>query len=505
MSKPAWTSRLKKTLRRTMTTPQLAAVLPAAMVAIYWLCGEQVMIVAAILFPSLLFLGMSLTRSRPQPAQVKDMATGLPLQHKLQERLEHGFTSDDELEKLCIVIELDEVQTLHSQLGQDGMHRLLATVADRLRSSLRETDLVCAMEPGRFGISVDKQARLGLEGVLQLAARLQSSIGEPISIDQKRVMLSCCIGFSLPHRCPDATGEALLTAAESALFNALAAGPGSIRAYDYNMPRPTARSDYKNEDLESALDDGEIQHWFQPQICAKTGKLTGCEALARWKHPRLGLVAPGAFLAEISKAGLMDRMREVILHASLSAIAKWDRQGVEVPAISVNLSADELNNPVLHEILKWELDRFDIAANRLALEVSETFVSNSLSDVAKHNISSLKNIGCKIDLSGYGTGNASIAVIEHLNVNRMKLDRSLITHADSDASQQKIVNTALGVAHHLGIEAVAEGVETAQEQRMLSKLGCEHLQGYFIAKPMPADGLSSWLQGRDAQRSGCRA
>lgn len=496
MGEPALTERIKQHLRRSMTTPHLAALLPAGMIVVYWYGGEYVMMLVAILFPSLLVAGGMLTKPKPKPNLIKDLATGLPLQHKLLDRLDQGFISDSEFEKICLIIELDEVSVLQTELGQEGMDRLLATIAERMRSALRETDLVCALATGRYGISVDKQPRLRLEGVLQLAARLQSSIGEPISIDQKRVLVSCCIGFSLPQRSPDTTGEALLAAAESALISAINAGPGSIRAYSIDMPRPAARVEHKNEDLENALNNGEIQPWFQPQICANTGKLTGCEALARWQHPTLGLIAPGAFLAEISKVGLLDRLREVVLHTSLSTIVKWDHQGIPIPIVAINLSIDELNNPALHEIIKWELDRFDVSAERLALEISERFLSTSLSDVARHNIKALKTLGCTIDLGDYGQGNASIAAIKQLGVDRIKLDRSLITHADSDIEQQTVIAAALAVAHQLGVSAVAEGIETAAEQKALTKLGCDQLQGYFIAKPMAANNLSAWARTR---------
>ncbi|WP_371171243.1 putative bifunctional diguanylate cyclase/phosphodiesterase [Aliiroseovarius sp. 2305UL8-7] len=484
----------KQRLRSSLTAPHLAAFLPATMILAYWAGGEHLMILVAIVFPGLLAIGGILTRTAPQTLGSRDDTTGLPLRQKLLQQLDVGFANAVEFEKSCIVLEIDDFQKLRSQMGDDDSRQILSKVADRIRSALRECDLVCAIGDGRFGISIDKRQRADLEATLQLASRLQSTISEPISINQTRVLLSSCIGFAMPGRAPEATGEALLSAAESALAVALLAGPGSIRAFSNGMATRVGRVEHNREDLANALDSGQIRPWFQPQVCMKTGQLSGCEALARWQHPTIGLIAPGAFLPAITKAGLLERLGEVMLYGTLSAVQDWERQGLDLPSAAINISAEELNNPNLTEKIRWELDRFGTPPERLMIEILENVFAQTEDDVARHNINELTKLGCKIDLDDFGTGNASIASIKRFSVNRIKIDRSFITHVDTDQDQQNMISAILTIANQLNVETLAEGVETHGEYEKLAKLGCDHAQGYSIAKPMSAEGFLNWAR-----------
>ncbi len=496
--------RLKRRLRGGLKAPHLAAFLPATMIIAYWYGGEQVMILIAILLPGLLAVGGVLTRPALPRSQKIDPATGLPQRSRLLEHLNLGFEPHADCERSCLVVKVDDIDKLTRQLGTDGMERVLRTVADRLRTALRETDLICSLDPGRFGLSIDRRQRVDLEATLQLAARLQSAVGEPVSLDQTRVLLSSCVGFALPNRAPDPTGEALLAAAESALAEAIRSGPGSIRAFSNGMAPRVGQADHTRDTLLRALDEGQILPWFQPQICTRTGRVTGCEALARWQHPTMGLIAPGAFLPAITKAGLLGRLGEVILYGALSALRDWDRDGVDIPALAINVSGDELNNPALSEKIRWELDRFDIHPGRLVIEILETVVAQPDDDVAIHNVRSLAALGCKIDLDDFGTGNASIASIARFDVHRIKIDRSFVTHVDTDKDQRNMISAILTIANQLGVGTVAEGVETHAEHSTLATLGCDHAQGYAIAKPMPATAFPAWVVTHEQKRAADR-
>ncbi|WP_289042703.1 GGDEF domain-containing phosphodiesterase [uncultured Aliiroseovarius sp.] len=497
MARIQGSERLKKRVRAALTAPHLAAFLPAVMIFAYWYGGEHLMVFVAILFPGLLAVGGALTRPSPRTGAVKDPTTGLPFRPKLIAQLDHGFESNAEYEKSCLILEIDDFQKLSAHLGAAGMHQVLATLSDRVRAALRETDLVCFLDTGRFGISIDKRQRADLEATLQLAARLQAAVSEPISINQTRVLLSSCIGFALPSRAPEATGEALFAAAESALDVALLGGPGSVRAFSNGMATRVGRCEHNRVDLSRALDTGEILPWFQPQVCVKTGRITGCEALVRWQHPTMGLIAPGAFLPAIAKAGLMERLGQVVLFGALSALRDWDLQGAEIPTVAINISADELNDPSLSEKIKWELDRFDVQPERLIIEILENVIAQTEDDVARHNIHALAKMGCKIDLDDFGTGNASIASIARFDVHRIKIDRSFVTHIDTDSDQQNMISAILTMARQLAVGTVAEGVETHGEFTKLVELGCQYAQGYSIAKPMPAHAFADWARAHE--------
>lgn len=186
-------------------------------------------------------------------------------------------------------------------------------------------------------------------------------------------------------------------------------------------------------------------------------------------------------------------MGEVILYHALSALVRWDRAGLSVPTVAVNFSAQELRNPKLAEKLKWELDRFDLEPRRLSIEILENVVAETDNDVVVANIAALAKLGCGIDLDDFGTGHASITSIRRFTVRRIKIDRSFVTKLDEDREQQKMVAAILSMAERLGLETLAEGVETPGEHAMLAQLGCGDVQGFGIARPMPIDDTMEWI------------
>ncbi|MEZ5768945.1 MAG: EAL domain-containing protein [Paracoccaceae bacterium] len=257
-------------------------------------------------------------------------------------------------------------------------------------------------------------------------------------------------------------------------------------------PRVEVPDDMTRE-VVRALENGEIRPWYQPQVSTDTGAVTGFEALARWHHPTRGMISPGAFLPAIARAGLFDRLGEVMLFQALTALRDWDRAGLDVPGVSVNFSTDELRNPRLFDKVRWELDRFEIDPARLTVEVLEDVVAQSDDDMTTRNIAALSRLGCSIDLDDFGTGHASIANIRRFDVNRIKIDRSFITHIDTDRDQQNMVAAILTMADRLGLDTLGEGVESHGEHALLAQLGCSHVQGYSIARPMPLEETAAWI------------
>jgi diguanylate cyclase (GGDEF)-like protein len=484
----------KRAVRTLLTSPHFTAVLPAAMLLAYWVGGEPALLLTAIIFPGLFALGGALTRKSLKDRWPTDGITDLPLRGRLVHMLDAGFHNPEIKEKTCLVVDVDNFPKLADHYGIDAQDKIEAQLGETLRSMLRVTDLICSLERGRFGIAIDRAARADLEVVLQIAGRLQSAIATPIELDETRLHLTASIGFALPQRAPEATGEALLQAAESALQNAQAAGPGSIRAFTNGMAPRAASANHSEAELSEALETGQMIPWFQPQVCLRTGRLTGMEALVRWNHPKLGWIAPGAFLPAMTQAGLLERLSEVMLFECLTSLCAWDKVGLEVPTVSVNLSSAELSNPKLFEKIRWDLDRFDVSPERLTLEILESVIAQGDDDVIARNINALSRMGCNIDLDDFGTGHASISHIRRFCLNRIKIDRSFITHIDTDPNQQKMVAAILTMAKQLEIGARAEGVETHGEYSKLGELGCTDVQGYAVAKPMPMDEACLWIQ-----------
>ncbi|MFZ1347524.1 MAG: EAL domain-containing protein, partial [Tabrizicola sp.] len=182
-----------------------------------------------------------------------------------------------------------------------------------------------------------------------------------------------------------------------------------------------------------------------------------------------------------------------MLTQSLVALAEFDRKGLRVPTVAVNFSAQELQDPQLPERLRWTLDRFQLAPARLTVEVLESVVAGEGDELIASNIGRIAAMGCGVDLDDFGTGNASITAIRRFALNRLKIDRSFIREVDQNRDQQKLVTAILSLAERLGLETLAEGVETQGEHALLAQLGCGHVQGYVIARPMPVEDLSGWL------------
>ena len=341
--------------------------------------------------------------------------------------------------------------------------------------------------------------QLDLETCVQLAGRIQTAIEEPISLDGTSVYISSSVGFCMSTRAPGSTSAEWSSAAAAALSEAQQNGPSGIRVYSEDMERRTKARGSLREEVTEALESGHILPWFQPQICTDTGKVSGFEALARWNHPVRGLIPPHQFLPVLEEAGLMERLSQVMLYHSLTALNAWDAAGLNVPSVGVNFATQELRNPNLAENIKWEMERFGLPASRLSVEILETVMTDRPDDVVTRNIAALSELGCRIELDDFGTGHASISAVRRFNISRIKIDRSFVMRADRDPDQQKLISAILTMAERLDLETLAEGVETVGEHALLAQLGCGHVQGFGIGRPMPFDQTLDWITAHESK------
>ena len=491
---------LRRLLRRMLTRPQLLAFVPALMLGGYWFGGEGVLLVVAVVFPMLLMIGGLFVEDGDGQGHV-DGLTGLATRAHLVERLDDVLANYDGQGQSTIALALqidDGAELLHGH-GRAAMEEVIQRTADRIAAVTRGGDLVARLGDDRFGVMIGPVRGQEMEIALSVAERMQGAIAEPISLHGASVHATASAGLCLARRAPRHRGDDLLEAAETALEEARHAGPGSLRAYSPEMQAKKRLRCALEDDLPAALEEGEIRPWFQPQLCAETGRITGFEALARWIHPQRGVIPPLDFLPAVESAGLLERLGETVLFNALSALRAWDKAGWEVPRVGVNFSGPELRDPRLVERVKWELDRFDLAPGRLCVEVLETVVTETGDDTITRNIEALSRLGCAIDLDDFGTGHASIAHIRRFAVGRIKIDRSFVARVDEDEGQQKLVSAVLSMAERLDLDTIAEGVETVGEQAMLARLGCGHVQGYAIARPMPAEETEAWMARHTAR------
>ncbi|WP_458791757.1 putative bifunctional diguanylate cyclase/phosphodiesterase [Yoonia sp. MH D7] len=319
---------------------------------------------------------------------------------------------------------------------------------------------------------------------------------------QKTIHTTISIGFALADADTPQTAQQLLRAASIAQLEASRAGPDAIRSYSNAMHRRIKFRDELMNEVQSAVEKGQIKAYFQPQISLQTLQVTGLEALARWEHPEQGTISPAEFLPAFEQAGLMRLLGNKMLSDSLAALASWDQAGLFVPKVSINMSNAELRNPNLVDHIMMELDRYNTSANRLVIEVLETVVASTGEDIIERNLRALARLGCEIDLDDFGTGHASITSIRKFSINRIKIDRSFVTHIDRDEDQQNMASAILTMASGLTLATLAEGVETLKEQAQLTAMGCGFMQGYALSHPLSLIDATAWISQYEARQHG---
>ena len=397
----------------------------------------------------------------------------------------------------ALAIRIDSADRILAEHGAAVMALLMQELGERLAVVLREQDSYCHLDTSGFGVALFPQRGLDLGSVLAVAQRIQARLAERATCGTVTLWPTVSVGFSLSPRAATLNGLSMLDAADLAAAKALRNGPAGLNSYSV-VDFPAMLTGERVDTLIKALETGEITAFFQPQIRTDTGQISGFEALARWRHPQRGLISPAEFLPMIEAAGLSPKLAQRMLRDALGTLTTLQAQGLAVPSVSINLSAAELRDPQLADEIAWELDRHDLQPERLVLEILETVVTDSDDDLAVRNIARLAKMGCGIDLDDFGTGHASIASIRRFAVARLKIDRSFVTRMHLDEDQQRMVSAILSMADRLGLQTLAEGVECAEEQVMLAQMGCQHLQGFAIARPMPPADLPGWITAHQA-------
>ncbi len=465
--------------------PELLVFLPALALGVLWAAGEGALLALATGLPLMVLLLQWLV---PAPAQV-------PVSDQVIDRLDAALrdTAQGSRQTGCFVLQFDDPSWLCDRHGRTRQSEILAACVARIRGAMRPGDMLFPLEDGSLVVVLTPSQRLDLEVMVRIAGRLQLVVQQPLLLGDGSAQVTCCIGFCHARQVIDSGGRALLEAAQVAVDEAMRHGPGAIRAYSTDIAKARAQRDVLRDGFAAAVAEGQIRAYFQPQLSTDSGQVSGLEVLARWHHPEQGCLPPGQFLPALEGTDLMALLAREMLAQALDALAAWDRAGLRVPQVAVNFAAEELRDPQLPERLTWALDRHDLAPSRLTVEVLESVVAGEDDDIVTRNIARIAQLGCGVDLDDFGTGNASITSIRRFALQRLKIDRSFVHDIDTDRGQQKLVTAILSLAEKLGLETLAEGVETRGEHAMLAQLGCGHVQGYVIARPMPFDDVAPWL------------
>ncbi len=419
--------------------------------------------------------------------------TGMPNHTYLHAHLTRVAAASDRrpTQTAVLRVDFDKFRLMRETLGVQVCDEVIRIAARRIQKVLRAGDFAAYLGQDDFVVVTAELADAATAATI--AGRIQAAVTKPFVVRGGARKLSCSIGVTLLSD-DEADAGLILANAEIALMEAQAEGPGLVRYFSKTQREEVERRETLYQELTQALESGDIIAYFQPQIDLQSGKFSGFEALVRWAHPAHGLLNPASFLEFADQSDLTERLGEVVLVRTMQALRAWDEAGLNVPKVGVNFALAQLRNPRLIERIKWDAESFDIEPGRLAIEVLETVLIKSDADMVVRNLRGLASAGFGIELDDFGTGHASISNLRRFMVDRIKIDRSFVLGIETSEEQQQLTRSMIAMAQALGIETLAEGVETEEAELMLRSLGCSYCQGYIIARPMAFEDTGPWLE-----------
>ncbi|QQA43370.1 putative bifunctional diguanylate cyclase/phosphodiesterase [Pelagovum pacificum] len=463
-----------------------------------WLVFEQPgFLIAAFLLPAVLAVGIYGSH-RDTAAADTDNVTGLVRRDTLERSLDLALARAraEGLVTAALVVELDEFKSLQERFGRIGVDQLLDAVSRRFSSAVRGVDCWARLDGPTFGLALSPTTPLNDEDLARLAERLLAALTEPIRVSGVDLRPAISIGAARSDVTESETGASLLQGATLAQISAAKSGPGQLVQYSPVLRDRIAARYRFAEDLREALRTDRIVAVFQPQIALEDARLTGVEALARWRTSDQEIALPASFLPAAKESGLMPALGQRILEQALRALRTWDAQGLHVPTVAVNLSTTELSDPTLAARVVGALETEGLSPDRLTVEVLETVMTDGSDPRVSLNLARLADMGCLLDLDDFGTGSSSITTVRRLPIRRIKIDRTFVRDLDREPEQEPMLQAILTMADRLGLVTLAEGVETEAERSALARLGCAQMQGFLLTRPMMMEDMTTWLRTR---------
>jgi diguanylate cyclase (GGDEF)-like protein len=420
-----------------------------------------------------------------------DSLTGLPNRASLLEglaRLLRRSKNSDEASLFAVLfIDLDNFKVVNDSLGHTTGDILLVAVGERLRNSLRPEDMIARLGGDEFTVLINEVA--GVEDAEQVADRLLDELQEPFSVEGYELFTTASVGIVVGNRDYEKP-ENLLRDADTAMYRAKDLGRSRKGVFERTMhSRAVALFELETE-LRRAMEREEFVVHYQPIVSLKTGRIVGFEALVRWKHPERGMIPPTEFIPIAEDTGLIIPLEFFVLRESCHQIALWQRRYPErLPlTMNVNLSRNQLARPDLFDQTRHILGEAALDPRSLRLELTEGAIMRNV-EYAADTLVSLRSLDIQIHIDDFGTGYSSLSALHSFPIDALKIDRAFIGRMDSVGDDTEIVQTIITLSHNLGLDVIAEGVETRRQLERLRDMGCDNGQGFFFAKPM--DGASA--------------
>jgi len=422
-----------------------------------------------------------------------DVLTELPNRSLCIERLRMAVQQARRLGQMAAVlfIDLDRFKQINDSLGHHIGDGLLRSVARRLQEAVREGDTVSRLGGDEFVVVLG--AVQSADEVSQIVQqRLIPLIRSPHAVEGAELHVSCSVGIAIfPGDATDI--DELMRHADTAMYQAKAQGRDGAQFFNAEMAARAQSRLALEAQLRHALELGQLQLAWQPRVAAAGGLPTGAEGLLRWQHPQLGLVPPSQFIPVAEETGLIVPIGAWVIEQACRQIAAWQREGLPAMTVAINLSARQLRDAGLIDTVRTQLARHRVPPGMLELELTESMVM----DGAEHNLAqlhALRDLGVGLAVDDFGTGYSSLAYLSRFPIDKLKIDRSFVHDMITDPADRAITMAVIGLGHALGLKVVAEGVEEEAQAALLRESGCDELQGYLIARPMPAAELTAWLR-----------
>ena len=429
-----------------------------------------------------------------RPAQY-DALTGLPTRELLRDLLDLRMQSTEPagLNLIVLAVGLERFALINDSLGQSAGDRVLVEVARRLRHCVGDSSIVARLGSDEFAIILGDPTSPAPQ-VAQVTRRLMDSLAPPMMVGGEELYVACSIGAARNQNAGLAADE-LISNARIALCDARQCGGRSVQAF---TPRPRTRNLERlrlEADLHRAIQRAEFALHYQPRVDAQSGQVRSIEALLRWHRPGAGWMSPGRFIPIAEETGLINPIGAWAMRTAMSESKRWSVHTRRTPGVSVNLSARQFCNQDLPGCVARMLDEVEMDPACLELELTESMLFGDMEKVIR-KMRALKQLGVRLSLDDFGTGYSSFSYMHRFPIDSLKIDKSFVHRIEANACGAAIVDTIITIAHRLNLSVTAEGVETEAQLAFLRERGCEEVQGYLIAAPMPSADLLSLLDLR---------
>jgi diguanylate cyclase (GGDEF)-like protein/PAS domain S-box-containing protein len=422
-----------------------------------------------------------------------DELTGLPNRWLFRLQLNQALAraARSGLRVAVLLLDLDDFKTVNDSFGHATGDALLVQVGHRIRGILRDNDMLARMGGDEFGILLTDLA--DVDEAIRVAAKLLTTLQASYRLQNQDVYSGGSMGLAFY---PDdaGNGDTLLRYADMAMYQAKQAGRGAYACYSSEMDRRVHENMRLHTRLKEALAQNILRLHYQPQVKMQSDALVGVEALLRWDDPLLGSVPPSQFIPIAEATGLIIPLSDWVLETACQQIATWSQAGTPV-RVAINVSAQQLQQGHLPDKVKETLARTGAQARWLDLEITES-VAMTQPKQALEQLNALVALGCSVSLDDFGTGYSSLAYLKTLPVSKIKIDQSFVRDISSNPSDAIIVRTIIGMAETLGLDVIAEGVETEAQRQLLEGYGCPAYQGYLHCRPLPREAFEARLKDR---------